>query len=100
MDVKTSDFPVWPDGDQGLGFSLPDGVSGRAGNGRGRRREAAVAMEILDGATPGRVDGAHLAAGVRLLAIKPEQIRKVKGHSPKTPNLETVGRDLTHVTAY
>lgn len=50
---------------------LPDGVASRSRDRGGRGREAAVSMEILYGATPGRVDGRQLPSGLRLLPIKP-----------------------------
>lgn len=54
-------------------FVLPDWVSCWARNRWGRGWEAAVTLEILYGATPGRVNGSHLTASVWLLSIKPEQ---------------------------
>lgn len=51
---------------------LPDGVSSRSGCRGGRGGEAAVAMEVLYGPTPGRVYGRDLTSGLRLLAIKPK----------------------------
>lgn len=50
---------------------LPDGVACCSGRRRRRGGKAAVAMEVLYGPAPGRVDGRHLSSGLRLLAIKP-----------------------------
>lgn len=65
------------------GDFLPDGVPGGPG-GRGRRRgKAAVAMQILDGATPGGVQGRGLTGALWLLTVESAQRDKAGSLSKK-----------------